>query len=122
MMDAPNLPPSVAERLASDTPSTLRPDSSEAAKRLRAAGIWKSLIKDGLLSAAGYLRAEANGEVIGVCRLCGGQLLTDRPADEGETFIAWFHVVCAGCGKQTASPGGRLLHRSGLASERSTMY
>jgi len=89
-------------------PAAIRPD----------AGLWRHVAVNGALNVAKLTNAEAAGEVVGVCRVCGGHLVVDNPPPDGQVAIVWYVMRCLGCGHEIASPNGRLLIRSARASER----
>lgn len=87
-----------------------------------AAGLWQRVVLGGAVNPAGWAQAEESAEVIGTCRRadCGGYLVVDSPLPYGPTALAWYCARCLKCGHEVASPGGRLLRRSGRWSERPT--
>lgn len=59
-------------------------------------------------------KARSAGEFVGTCRECGGDLRvlpTQDPMKSG-TSIAWTDFVCEKCGKETAAPDTKRLHRT----------
>lgn len=59
-------------------------------------------------------RARSQGEIVGTCRDCGGNLMV-RPSQDpmhSGSSIAWTDFLCQGCGKETASPDLKRLHRT----------
>ncbi len=57
-------------------------------------------------------KARSQGEVVGTCRDCGGELMVMPTQDPVHSDIAWTDFRCENCGKETASPDTKRLHRS----------
>lgn len=82
-------------------------------------GIWKRFIEGGAVDSP-YLdqgainRARSQGEVVGSCRDCGGDLLVEKSQDpmKSGSSVQWTDFICGDCGKETASPDLRRLHKS----------
>lgn len=82
-------------------------------------GLWAALVSGGVIRNGAWENAAATGEVVGNCRACGSYLVPDDPPSYGERpALPWFVARCLDCGREVASPGGRVLRRSGRLSER----
>lgn len=86
----------------------------------RQCGLWQSVAHSGQIKTGAWGDAAAAGGVIGTCRSCGGYLVPDDPYRYGDTPLEWYIARCLECGHECAAPGGRVLHKSGRASERGT--
>ena len=56
--------------------------------------------------------ARSSGTFVGTCRDCGGNLRVMPSQDPLASEIPWTDFLCDGCGKETASPDTRRLHRT----------
>lgn len=79
-------------------------------------GIWRRYIdaKDAFLDQGAINRARSQGEVVGSCRDCGGDLMvmpTQDPMKSG-SHCDWTDFRCQQCGKETASANMKRLQRS----------
>ena len=88
-------------------------------------GIWKRFIERGevgnpYLDQGAINKARSGGEVVGDCRDCGGDLMvlpTQDPMTSG-SHVDWTDFICRGCGKETAAPNLKRLHRSSAHSRQ----
>ena len=88
-------------------------------------GIWKRFIEAAAVDSP-YLdqgalnRARSQGEVVGTCRDCGGDLIVEKTQDPqtSGSSIQWTDFLCTDCGKETASPDLRRLHRSSARNKQ----
>jgi hypothetical protein len=81
-------------------------------------GLWARYARNGEIDHGAWLRAcnQAPREHVGTCRHCGGLLRPRHPWQLGQRFD--YEAVCLACGHGICAPGGRVLARSGRASER----
>lgn len=85
---------------------------------VRGRGLFPSVTRGSTVNVDAWRSAERTAGVIGTCRLCGAYLVPDRTRDGEHSRIEWFVARCLGCEQECAAPGGRLLRRSGRASEQ----
>lgn len=84
-----------------------------------AGGLWRSVTQaDGSINPGAWTKAEENGEVVGVCRPCGGFLVVAVYPYRDDDALTWRIARCLACGHECASPNGRVLRKSGRASQR----
>jgi hypothetical protein len=95
----------------------------QPAKRRTGDTVYKRFLDtDGTILLSAWLRACNNGESVGTCRECGGDLVPDRPvgrADGGSTPD--YPMVCANvpaCGKEVVAPRGRTSRWNGERAKR----
>lgn len=83
-------------------------------------GIWRRyLLDDGTINHAAWLRAHAEGALVGSCRMCAnGHLAPRQPHDRGEDRGYDYEASCVDCHHTYAAPGGRTLARSSRTGER----
>lgn len=82
-------------------------------------GVWKRFIEGAdtenpYLDQGAINKARSEGQVVGSCRDCGGDLIvlpTQDPMKSG-SHCEWTDFLCRNCGKETASPDLKRLHRS----------
>lgn len=95
--------------------------NGDPAWRPEAHGIWKRFFdgEDGYtLNQAAINRARSGLEVVGSCRLCGGDLMvqpTQDPMTSG-SHCAWTDFACQQCGHEWAAPDLKRLQRSSMHS------
>lgn len=76
----------------------------------------------GLIDDEAWRRAVGSGITVGTCRakvgttICGGHLVALRPYDVGK--LRWYETECLDCQHASVAPGGRVLLKSGRASEQ----
>lgn len=84
-------------------------------------GLWRRFVDgdDGFYLDQGAInKARSEGQVVGSCRDCGGDLIvgpTQDPATSG-SHVEWTDIVCHACGKERAAPNLRRLRRSSMHS------
>lgn len=88
----------------------------------RSAGLWRSVAGPDGINFAAWQRAEEAGDIIGTCRACGGFIVSDSPPPyiDDAVSVTWLYARCLTCQHEVASPGGRVLRRSGRLSQRPT--
>lgn len=79
-------------------------------------GIARHLVHDDEIDHGRWLRACAEGTLVGECRTCGGYLRPLPPAEISRDRFD-YEAECIACGKSINAPRGRVLRRSGRHSE-----
>jgi hypothetical protein len=97
-----------------------KPTTTSAPVKPNAGGLWRTMTQaDGSINPGAWTKAEENGDIVGVCRACGGFMTVDTPTTTyGADSMVWRYARCLACGRECVSPNGRTLRKSGRASER----
>lgn len=80
-------------------------------------GLWRKVVDGHQIDHAAWLRAIATGDFVGSCK-CGDFLTPSRPQQVGDRTD--YSATCRReeCRWEINAPGGRILRRSSMASER----
>jgi hypothetical protein len=89
-------------------------------KRRTGDGIYKRFLnQDGTINTAAWLRATGSHEVIGTCKIDGGDLLASRPVGrDGDTANPDYPMECQQCHREYVAPRGKTLRWAGERGKR----
>ena len=80
------------------------------------AGVFGRFVAGDHVDSGQWNRARAAGEIVGVCRVCGGYLKALGVYQVGR--VEWYEARCIDCGHEITAPGGRVLRRSARFTEQ----